>query len=191
MMPRFSVIVATSGRPTLSRALQSLADQPLQDGDEVIVTGAGADIQQTAEAFGYRYLGAGPFGCWGQRERHEAMAYATGTHLVFLDDDDIYAPGAFAAMRAVCADHPDCPVMFRMIAPWGETLWRRPIVYEGNLGGPQFVTPNDPARLGAWGLRYEGDFDFIVSTLARYPQGALVWDQTVTYICRPPTEAVA
>jgi len=46
------------------------------------------------------------------------------------------------------------------------------------------VTPNDPARLGAWTDRYVGDFDFLTSTLAKYPKGALVWDETILCACR-------
>lgn len=198
MRPTFSVIVATTGRPTLPRALQSLADQPLVPGDpvlltagdEVIVVGAGAAIRGVAARFGYRFLEAGPFGDWGQQERQTAMRHARGTHLAFLDDDDVFCPGAFAAMRAAVGAHPRRPVMFKMVAPWGTTIWKDPVVRCGNHGGPQFVCPNDPARLGVWGRRYEGDFDFIVSTLAKYPPDALVWDATVTYVCRP-AEAVA
>ena len=156
MTPRFSVIVATSGRPTLARALQSLADQPLAPpdavlltaGDEVLVVGAGAAIHDVADTFGYRFLEAGPFGDWGQRERQAAMAHATGTHLVFLDDDDVFLPGAFAAMRRACAAHPGRPLMFKMITIGGSTIWTDPAVRCGNHGGPQFVTPNDPAKLG-------------------------------------------
>jgi Glycosyl transferase family 2 len=191
-MPRFSVIVATVGRPSLLRALQSLADQPLAAGDEVLVVGQAIPrIVDEAARCGFRVLACPPGGNWGSNERRLGIAAATGTHLVFLDDDDVFLPGAFAAMRAACEAHPGRPVMFRMIAPWGETIWREPVVREGNHGTPQFVAPNDPARLGRWGTRYAGDFDFCVSTLAHYPPDALVWDPTVTYACRPTVEAVA
>ena len=36
---------------------------------------------------------------------------------------------------------------------------------QGSIGTPMFVVPND-GRLGRWSTRYEGDFDFISSTLA-------------------------
>lgn len=190
--PRFSVIVATIGRPTLIRALQSLADQPLAVDDEVLVVGAGETVRDAAARFRYTFLPCVPGKDWGAVERRLGIKNALGTHLVFLDDDDIFLPGAFATMRATCEAYPGRPVMFRMIAPWGETLWREPRVKVCNHGGPQFVTPNDPARLGTWSSRYVCDFDFCVSTLAHYPPDALVWDSTVTYLCRPPTsEAVA
>lgn len=186
MMPRLSIIVATSGRDTLPRALRSIADQPLLPGDEVLVVGHTPEIKRTAEEFfGYRFVQFPYSGDYGIAARQHAMPLATGTHLSFLDDDDSYLPGAFTAIREAIQAHPNCPIMFRMITYWGQILWAEPVVQESNHGGQQFVVPNDPERLGQWGKRYAGDYDFIVSTLAQYPQAALVWDTTVIQACRP------
>jgi hypothetical protein len=38
-------------------------------------------------------------------------------------------------------------------------------VVQGPIGSSMFVIPND-GRFGEWSTRYEGDFDFITSTLA-------------------------
>ena len=187
MTPRFSIIVPTTGRDTLARALQSLADQPLGPDDEVLVVGDGDAIAIAAAEHRYRFIHCPPGGNWGSDERRLGIACATGTHLVFLDDDDVYLPGAFAAMRAVVAQHPDRPHMFRMINVDGRTLWREKVVAFGNHGTPQFVTPNDPARLGQWGTSYAGDTEFVIATLTLYPPDALVWNDTVTYQCRPTT----
>jgi hypothetical protein len=186
MAPRLSVIVATLGRETLRRALQSAADQPLLPGDEVLVVGAGEQVERISRDFGFRHLSCPAMGDFGYSERQYAMPFATGTHLLFLDDDDCFTPGAFDAIRSMIEANPGRPLMFRMVAPWGQTLWVDPVVRVANHGGPQFVVPNDPARLGRWGTRYEGDFDFCTSTLALYPDGSLVWDETVIYVCRPP-----
>jgi glycosyltransferase involved in cell wall biosynthesis len=185
MTPRLSVIVATVGRDTLRRALQSAANQPLLAGDEVIVVGDGEPITRAAAEFGFRHLHCPAGGDFGYSERQYAMPFATGTHLLFLDDDDCYTPGAFAAIRRAIEANPGRPIMFRMVAPWGQTLWVDPTLRVANHGGAQFVVPNDPLRLGRWGTRYEGDFDFCISTLAHYADGALVWDDTVIYVCRP------
>lgn len=184
MTPRFSVIVVTSGRPTLDRTLSSIAAQALSVDDEVLVVGKGPEIQALAEKYGYRYVEDGPFGCWGQRERQAAMAKATGTHLLFMDDDDYYLDGAFAAIRSTVSAWPGHPVMFRMYGPSHVGLiWRSLVVACGNVSGTQFVVPNDD-RLGTWSQRYEGDFDFITSTLRNYPPDALVWDDSIIVGCR-------
>lgn len=186
MTPRFSIIVPTTGRDTLAAALQSLADQPLGPDDEVIVVGPGSSV---AAHFGYRFIACPSSGDWGSGERMIGIAAATGTHLVFLDDDDVYLPGAFASMRAVVAAHPGRPVMFKMINVDGRTLWRDKVVRFGNHGTPQFVTPNVPGQIGQWGTSYAGDTEFVIDTLTKYPPDALVWDETVTYQCRPAAAA--
>lgn len=183
--PRLSVIVATIGRDTLPRALRSVESQPLLQGDEVLVVGATAEIERVADEFGYRFIHCPAGGNYGHVERQYAMPLATGTHLLFLDDDDCYVPGAFAAIRAGIDANPGRPLMFRMIWPGGLLLWVDPVVREGNHGTPQFIVPNDSKRLGRWGSRYQGDFDFCVSTLALYPESALIWNETVIYECRP------
>jgi hypothetical protein len=186
MTPRFSIIVPTTGRDTLARALQSLADQPLGPDDQVIVVGPGSSV---AAHFGYRWIDCPSGGNWGSHERMIGIAAATGTHLVFLDDDDVYLPGAFAAMRAAVAAHPNRPVMFKMINVDGRTLWRDKVVRFGNHGTPQFVTPNVRGQIGQWGTSYAGDTEFVIDTLKLYPPDALVWDETVTYQCRPAAAA--
>ena len=184
MSIRLSILVVTSGRETLTRTLQSIAAQPLEPQDEVLVVGNGAHIKALAQQFGYRYIEDGPYGCWGQRERQAAMVLALGSHLLFMDDDDFYTEGAFAEIRAAITAWPDRPIMFKMRAPSGQgTLWRERAVVCGNVSGTQFVVPNDD-RLGLWGRRHEGDYDFIRTTLAKYPTDALIWHEAVIVGCR-------
>lgn len=175
---RVSVIVPTTGRPSLALALRSIVEQ-CGAADEVIVVGeAGAE---EAHRQGCRFVHMAAGRNYGYAERNAAMPHARGTHLMFVDDDDVLLPGALAAVRRKAEIYPGRPLMFRMVAPWGELLWRVRLVQQGNVSGAMFVVPNEPRHLGVWGDRYEGDLDFIVSTLATYPEGALVWDDTVIY----------
>lgn len=188
-MTRFSFILPTVGRPTLTRALKSLAAQPLKPQDEVLVIG-GDEVLEIVREFRirntgmYRHVPCAPGLDFGCAERSLGISLATGTHLAFLDDDDAYLPGAVEQMRLRADQFPGRPIMFRMIAPSGVVLWRDQVVRCGNHGSPQFVTPNDRDKVGSWSTRYEGDFDFCVSTLAHYPPNSLVWDATVIYACR-------
>lgn len=186
MTPTFSVIIPTIGRPALSKAIGSILTQ-VGDHDEVILVGADTSfVREEAALIGARVCPHPPAGDYGYTERAYGIAQAVCSHLVFLDDDDEYVPGAFAAMRAEIAQDPDRPILFKMLAPWGEVLWRdEGVIIEGDFGGAQFVCPNNKARLGKFSTRYEADYDFIVSTLERYPEGGNVlrWSETLTYRC--------
>lgn len=187
MSVRLSVIVPTIGRASLVRLLDSLLPQT-QAGDQVLVVGDLMTVADLMRVSRWAYadgrllvVPCRPGHDWGAHERTVGLSHATGTHLVFGDDDDVFLPGALDAIRATVDDR---PWMFRMVDPNGAVLWQTPEVRQGNHGTPQFVVPNDPARLGVWGTRYEGDFDFVVSTLAHYPADALQWSPSVIYACR-------
>lgn len=179
-----SVCIVTSGRKTLTRTLRSAAVQLQNDDDEVLVIGNGRWIQEQAESFGFRYIEMGPFGDWGQRERQAAMQYATRSHLLWNDDDDFYMTGAFDAIREEIEQHPNSPLMFKMIAPGGPLIWVDRSVRCGNVSGQQFVVPNKTNYLGEWAVRHDGDFLFVESTLRLYPSDSLVWNDTTIVGCR-------
>jgi hypothetical protein len=160
---RLSIILPTSGRETLGRTLASVTPQ-LAPGDELIL------LRDAS-------------GDWGHTPRQEAMGRAKGDYLLFMDDDDIYTEGALDAVRAALAENPGRPHVFRMrrVGPANDVLPAERVVRLGNVSTQMMVVPNDTARLGAWGRRYEGDFDFLASTLAKYPPDSLVWrDEVIT-----------
>lgn len=182
MSVRLSLILATSGRVDLALAVHA-AKRQMVEGDELLIVGGGSWAEAVAFWAGARHVPHAPGGDWGNTERNTAMPLATGTHLLFIDDDDALTPGALAAIRAAVAEAPARCHVFRMITPEGLVLPLRPVVAQGNLGTPMFVAPNVPEKLGRWSARYEGDFDYIVSTLAYYPDGP-VWHHPITYACR-------
>lgn len=181
-MIRLSLILATTGRDSLPFAARSARVQ-MKAGDELLIVGGGALGEMVAVWNQARWFNVPAGGNWGHAERNYAMPLATGTHLLFIDDDDALVRGALDVIRDAVADAPMRPHVFQMVDPWGRVLPIGHEVREGNLGTPQVVAPNVAERLGVWGTRYEGDFDFIASTLAHYPDGP-VWHDTVTYACR-------
>jgi len=157
---RLSVIVPTTGRTTIGRTLDSITPQ-LLPGDEVIV------IRDQS-------------GDWGATPRTRGMREATGSHILFMDDDDVYLPDAFARIRSALRLAPNRPHLFQLHRePIGDVLWKDAAVRVANVSTQMFVTPNDPNRLGVWGTRYEGDYDFINSTCAMYPEGPVFVPQTI------------
>lgn len=161
MTPTFSIIVATSGRPTLTRTLASLAPQ-LEHGDELLVI-------RNNEA------------PWGHATRDEAITRANGSHLWFMDDDDIATDDALSVIRSEVAAEPDSVHVFRMQQNQ-LLLWKDPVVRVGNVGTPMMVVPNVPGKIGGWGTRYEADGDFLLETLSLRGDTAVFHEHIVALI---------
>ena len=157
-----SVIIPTIGRASLGAAEASAAGA-----DQVIV------IENRDGDHGY-----------SARERGAAIA--TGTHLAFLDDDDVYTEGAIQRMRDAACKR---PVIFRMDHHRHGIMWRKKQLEFGNVGTPMFLVPNDPNKLGRWyphqpELREPGgDFSFISGCVEA--MGEPVWREEVTCMVRP------
>ena len=173
MNPTLSIIVATAGRRTLMRTLASIAPQ-LQSGDELFVV-------------------CDDSGDLGDTPRNDAMPRARGSHLAFLDDDDVYLPDALEKMRRFAREHPGRIGIFKMRHPVGTTHWRegRPVLEYANVSTQTFLVPNVPGKLGRWEQRprpggdgrYIGDFTFITKTVAL--QGEPIFVDEVTVEARP------
>ncbi|AMV24169.1 Glycosyl transferase family 2 [Gemmata sp. SH-PL17] len=187
-----SVVIATISRPTLARTLGSLRGQAWGPGDEVLVVGDGSQpvARELFEQFGLpgRFVeNPGPTGTWGHHARNWVLdtRLARGAYLMALDDDDEYHPGALAAVRRALGENPGRPHIFRMTGhPLNPLLWARPVLEVGNLGTPMLVFPNDPARLGRYGMWGAGDFDFCAQTCAHFPDGP-VWREEPVCMVRP------
>jgi glycosyltransferase involved in cell wall biosynthesis len=170
----FSVIIPTVGRPTLRHAFESVASQ-LSPADEVIV------IRDEG-------------GDWGDAARNRAIERASGTHLIFMDDDDEFLPGALATMRRFAEEHPGRIGIFRQrlvlyghggsIRCVGE-VWRDQDLDQ--TATPMYCVPNTVGKLGRFRGPAEaprrGDVAFIRETVAL--QGEPVWREECTSVVRP------
>jgi glycosyltransferase involved in cell wall biosynthesis len=180
--PAISIFTPTLGRQTLLQLAKDILPQ-LHSQDEWILVGDAPSpaSRQMVESFqreNVRYYEMEPATGWGYPQREYAIRHARGTHLWGVDDDDRVAPWALETIRRVAGEHPCRPLMFRVIYS-GLPIWRNrlPALMLGNVSNQNFITPNIKERLGQWGKRYEGDFDFIVSTVELHPSGAksIVW----------------
>lgn len=183
---RLSIIVPTPDGDGLDALHASLAGQ-LAPGDELLIVGDthGGEldaVEAWCNAHGATYLpyDAGHH-CWGHCQINHGMRHAQGDYLVFNDDDDTFAPGALAAIRRAIGHQVEPRVLlFKFFAGrLGRTLPERYVVEESAIGGHCIVPPNDPARLGQWSCRYGGDFDFIQTTLAHWPDGPAWFDDVI------------
>lgn len=183
-MVSLSIVLATTLRPTLGRAVLSAVLQMTPDDELIVVSDSPDSIEMFGSARVQRlYCRRG--GDWGNLERNVGMQYARGSHLMFLDDDDRFLSGGLEAVRNALTVHPDNPHMFRMVNEVGHILWKTREVRRGNHGTPCFVTPNNYKKLGSWPRSlYEGDFAFCDETLSKYPHDSLIWSEAVIYGCR-------
>lgn len=180
---KLSVIIPTLGRPSLEATLRSCAEA-----DEIVVvldTSRGGSLPCRLPA--NAVFAEGIFGVTGGHAgRVHGIGLATGTHLAFMDDDDVYAPGAIDVMREAACDR---PVIFRMDHYAHGILWRAPRIEFGNVSTQMYLVPNDPWRLGSWtphmpGLKEPGgDYTFIRETCAL--MGDPVWREEITSVLRP------
>lgn len=191
--PWLSVIVPTVGRPTLERTLQSIRSQRSADDVEIIIVGD-AHKGTWREQLGSMPLLAARYDavyvehdggshCWGHPQRQYGAELADGEWLAWLQDDDVYAHGAFDAIEAGTRGQ-DVPVLFRAAVPAGIIVWMRQEIAENNIDANCIVTPNRPAQIGRWGSRYQGDFDFVRSTAELY-DGRVAWDERIIALARP------
>lgn len=163
---RLSVIIASSGRGTLPRAAGSVFGQ-LLPGDELLI-----DVNEDAP--------------WGHRARNRQMQRAAGDGVLFLDDDDIFLPGALDAARAALEDEPMAMHLFRMrYAENDSVLWAEPRVELGNVSTQMVCAPTELAVRHRWGDRYEGDYDFIRSVSLDDLLAGTVFHEDVISLVRP------
>ena len=143
----FSVIVPTRGRRTILPALESITEQ-LEPGDEVLVRCSRDED-------------------FGNTARQSMIERAKGTHLLFMDDDDQFARGALATMRAFAREHPGRLGIFRMRYLDGRVLWTEPVLRLRNVSSQMLCVPNVPGKLGRWeSPEYErvADYEFVRAT---------------------------
>jgi len=193
-----SIIVPTCGRTSLVRTLDSIVAAGLLPTDEVIVVGDGPrpsaeelvkNFRKDYPGFQVRYFEHGPTFCFGNAQRQFGIGEATGTHLLFIDDDDAYVLGAIDEIRKHIQENPDRVLIFRVEShtprhTWGY-IWKIQRLVMGNVSTQTVVVPNVSGRIGRWTEKYYGDFDFIRSTVDLHPDrdAGVVWiDKVVAYL---------
>lgn len=198
MNASLSIIIPTHDpkRP-LARCLESIAEQPLHSGDEVIVIGDTREgelpeVERLVQSYGsrYRYLPFTDGLCtYGHAQLNYGLEQAASSWLLCQDDDDIYSVGAFDAIRdAIAGLQVPRPLLFRFRSYHGLIYWQREgLIARNHIGGHCAVFPNIPSRLGRFGPDYTGDYDYIRSTLDLWPEGdkIVVWRDQIIAIARP------
>lgn len=202
MTPTLGIVIPTAGRATLRRTLDSMAPQ-VREGDTCLVVGDCLDGPLPAtEAIvadypWCRYLAhVGKSHTFGHEQINVGLPLVGGDWVMCQDDDDIYAPGAFGAIRATIRTlHRPRPLLFRFRSyHGGRVFWdaaakaawdRRRVVLQDHIGGHCLVQPNIPGKVGVRGLHYQGDHTWIEDTLRRWAPIKPLWVDEIIAIARP------
>jgi len=180
------VVIATPGRRSLLRTLNSIEYQGLQPGDDVLVVGDGYH-EPTAglvELMGppFRYVATEKTRDWGHSQQNYGLQHVGGDWLVLQDDDDVFLPRAFDEIRDIVGKlESPRPVIGRVMTPYLGILWTAPGVEP--LDGHCLVVPNDKAKLGYFGSEYEGDQKWLATNLEAYD--TYTWADRIWTLTRP------
>ena len=125
----------------------------------------------------------GPTSDWGATQRNLGMKVATGSHLAFMDDDDVYVRGAGAVIRRAIEADPTHVHVFSMRNR--DQVVSGPVA-SGFISTQMFVVPREP--VAAWPSTTGGGEDhmFISETL-RLRGDEPVFHPDIIARIRPPT----
>jgi glycosyltransferase involved in cell wall biosynthesis len=160
-----SVLIATIGRDTLKRSIDSITPQ-LGDGDELVVAADGPEalVKARRQWPACVLVPGSPHGNWGHTPRNLMIPALEGPWVVHQDDDDTMAPEALANVRRHVAEHPGAVHLYRVLYECGYVIWGEKVVCQGNIGTRFIVHRKEHAGwfdpLLAW-----GDFNFVKTTV--------------------------
>lgn len=186
---KFSFIIPTISRTTLRRTLMSIEHGGADSEDQIVVIGDGYNPEakrMTEQCCPFMRI---PY-VYDQLPRKQGsgsarmlgLQHATGSHLLFIDDDDQYQPNKLKYAAEIVQLHPTSPHVFRMRncnhdrAHWHQ-LWDKPELTIGNIGTPMVVLPNIKEKIAIWDDRHFcSDFFFFQKTFRMFPE--VIWNPT-------------
>ena len=194
MVPTFTVLIGSIGRPTLGLTLESIARQEGQDDQAIIVIdsfeqGARPEIQgqiqnKGFEAYaydsGYHWLGVEQIN-WALRN-----VPITGSHMLLLGDDDVFVDDLYQTIRPICAAYPHRAILWKFVAPWRTILPdQKPWMTKSHISGCCIAAPYEFVGLHNTAKYPEHDFDWMTDVIARSGRDPVCLDY-VGVIARPP-----
>lgn len=130
-----AVVIPTLNRPSLERAVESAAgaDEIVVVGDHVWPRVGTKRLKSKSEAM-YPAPRAADL-------RNLGMRHVMSAWIAFVDDDDVFTPGAIAMIRQVVSGQQRALYLFRMTFGGSDVRWREPVIEQGNVGTPMIVCP--------------------------------------------------
>ena len=183
----FNVLIATIGRPTLQRMLNSLSPQ-LQEDDCLTIVFDGRSYIPNFDVSAFKckvvqYFEPVALGSWGHAIRNKyASLLEHRDFIMHADDDDIYLPNVFSELHKECLDRETLYIakmrcQDRVVIPQGN------FIRINHIGTPNGIIPYSLNTKGQWKYQYGGDGLFYegLSKLAKN----ISFLDTIIYSVRP------
>lgn len=181
----FNILIATVGRPSLQRMLDSLSPQ-LEESDCLTIVFDGhssipkfdiskfkCHVQQHHEPVA--------LGSWGHAIRNKyAPLLEKRDFVMHADDDDIYLPGVFGELRKQCVNPETLYIAKMNVRKIGRIIPEGNFIRINHIGTPNGIIPYDLNSKSTWKYQYGGDGLFYqeLSQFAR----SVVFLSTVIYL---------
>jgi len=156
----FNILIATIGRPTLQRMLNSLSPQ-LVESDCLTIVYDGHSTPPVFDLLDFKckvvqHCEPVALGSWGHGIRNKyAPLLEKRDFVLHADDDDSYLPGAFAKLRIQCTN-PETLYVAKM-NNYGGIIPNGNVIKLNNIGTPCGIIPYDLNIKGTWRHQYGGD----------------------------------
>lgn len=192
--PTISCIIPSAGRDTLAYCLQTISQQALIPGDEILVVGDGPqkEVEAQVEAIGepFRYVEGEHTNDWGHTQINQGLQLAKADWVMYTDDDDGFLPRAIEVVRNRLTQNSSSPHLFRFYTNDHHLVWRKDDdgnISEVLIGGHNLVAPRSVGYMGvgSWTSRYRGDFDWVRGVLDAYPRREWRWCPEILTRQRP------
>jgi hypothetical protein len=189
--PTFHILIATVGRPSLQKLLDSLKGE-LKESDAITIVFDGIDKKEkstyneswfSGHTCTYNVIEQDPnLGMSGHpiRTKYQSMLNKETTFIMHADDDDVYIKGSFEKLRKQCLD-PEILYIAKMnyanntnhIIPMQNNY----IIF-ADIGTPNGIIPFHYASKAIWGMRHGGDYDYYIN-LQNHVKGVVFLNEII------------
>ena len=172
-LPTFHILIATAGRPSLKKLLDSLKGE-LTENDAITIVFDGIGKKEKSgydeswfseHICKYNIVIQDPnLGMAGHpiRTKYQSMLNPETTYIMHADDDDQYIRGSFEKLRKLCID-PEILYIAKMKYADDDKLIiprQNKEISHADIGTPNGIIPYNTAGKAEWGMRYGVDYDY-------------------------------
>jgi hypothetical protein len=161
-MVTFNILIATIGRPSLQRMLDSLKPQ-LVESDCLTIVFDGTFEIPPFNLSGFvckinQHFEPVALGAWGHGIRNKySQLLEPRDFILHGDDDDIYLPEVFSELRKQCLNIETLYIAKINIRKIGRDIPEGSVIKINDIGTPNGIIPYSLNTVSTWAYQYGGD----------------------------------